>query len=119
MCSETPRSRTKGVRSIVTQLRDALTNVVDRAMSARLPRSGVKHMRVPTLHKLLDRAHVDQTVVQIRVEPRHVAAQEAAVLIDRVACERSGAFRTMRAHEFQDLLLGFRFGDGRCPDATE
>ena len=47
--------------------------------------------RVPAAAQLLDRRDVDHAVVQVGVEPGHVAGEEAAVGGDRVAAQRGRA----------------------------
>ena len=77
------------------------------------------HLRPPALAQLLERADVEVAVVELGLEPRHVARHEAPVLADRIAAHRRLAGRHQRRQEIEQGLLGARLGPGRHQDAID
>src|SRR5262245_40236497 len=92
------------VLAVEAQRGDRLADIVERQMGvALLRRRWTVRVRAP--HQFLHRADVDVAVVQRAVERRHVARQEAAILMDRVAAQRRAAVATVLAHEGERLRL--------------
>ena len=91
-------SARRNVLAVVLQLRDRLVDVGERLVLAFL-REARDHVGAPALGELLQRGHVDDAVVQVRVERGHVARHEAPVLVHRVAA---------RAAPCAAATMGFR-----------
>ena len=78
---------------------------------------GVVDAGVPAADELLDRGDVDHAVMQMGVQRRHVAGDEAAVGGDGVAGERCGAdLGDVLADVVEDALLGFFKADHGSAD---
>jgi hypothetical protein len=70
--------------------------------------------------ELLDRRDIHHPVVQPLLEPRHVAPDEPAVLVDRVPREHGAFLRGhVRIDERDRLRLGVGVGDRRGLDAID
>ena len=67
---------------------------------------GERGFRVPPADEFLDRRDVDDAVVEVVFDPGHVARQEPAVEMDRVAAERGGAGRAVLAKKGEQLSFG-------------
>ena len=98
--------------AVVAQLGDRLADVGEGAVAAGLLRGVEVGARVPAAGQLLDRADVDDPVVQVGLELRHVAGEEAAVG-GRRCCRRAGpcAARGPTADVVEDDVLGLLEGD--------
>src|SRR5205814_2010588 len=96
--------------AVIAQLGDAVVNVGQRAVVRGLL---VHHQRgSPRLGQHLDRRHVDLPVVQVLLDARHVARQEAPVVVDVVTGEKSGAGQAVLDDDGQRLALRLAQGGG-------
>src|SRR5690606_3891118 len=101
------------VLAVVAQLLDGLVDVGERGVRAALGEPA-GDFRPPALAQLLERAHVEVAIVEVRLERGHEAREEAAVLADRVARHRRGARRHPAGCERQRGRLGGRLVERRC-----
>nr|GEU28358.1 ornithine carbamoyltransferase, chloroplastic [Tanacetum cinerariifolium] len=104
--------------AVVLELFDRFDDVGQRRVHLVLFESG-DHGRRPALAQLFQRGHVDIAIVEIRLQLRHVAHHEAAVLADGIAAHRRFAFWHPLLHESDDLLFRLRFGDGGRLDLVD
>ena len=76
-----------------------------------IPRS-IGYRGLPALPAdLLDRADVDNAVVEVLHQRRHVLVEEPLVGVHRVAGEHALARRRVRSHKGEELVLGGLQGD--------
>src|SRR3989304_7471792 len=87
-----PASHFQEVLAVVLEFLDRLMDVGERLVLAVLGEAG-RELRLPALHQLFQRAHVEVAVMEVRFEPRQMGHHEAAVLMHRVAAPRSYARR--------------------------
>src|SRR6185503_1799809 len=90
--------------AVELQLLDRLEDVGERLVLALLRER--LQLRLPALHQLLQRGDVEVAVMEVRLEARHPAREEAAVLADRVAAHRRGGRGHVRREERDGLALG-------------
>ena len=83
------------LRPVVAQLGDRLVHVRERGVARFLGDAG-RDLGRPAARQLLDRADVEVAVVEVALELRHPAREEAPVLADAVAAHRR-AVRRRRA----------------------
>src|ERR1043166_4414102 len=67
--------------AVELKLLDRLEDVGERLVLAFLAEA-LEELRLPAPHQLLQRGHVEVAVMEMRLEPRHPAGEEAAVLAD-------------------------------------
>src|SRR5207248_587848 len=79
--------RAEDGRSVVPQLVDALADVVEGAVAARLVGGAGKDVGVPAPAQLLHRGHVDRAVVQVLLDLGQVDGEKTPVHADGVAGE--------------------------------
>src|SRR5205085_9800694 len=105
---------------VVAQLGYRLTDVVERAMRLLLPRAAAVDLRVPPTTELLQRRDVDAAVVQVLVELRKSAIEEAPVDTDAVAAERClSRVTNVTLDVLEHARTRGREIDGRCSDLRE
>lgn len=86
--------------AVVFQLFDRLADVSKRRMVGLLDKAP-RQIRFPAPAKLLQRAHIEVTIVKPGFQLRHVLRHETAILPDRVAAHRAGRLRNVFRHETQ------------------
>ena len=87
------------------QLANRLADVGQREVRPLL-REALRDRRRPAPRQLLERAHVEVTVVKVALELRHLPREEAAILTDAVATHRRDARLHERGQKFQGAALG-------------
>src|SRR4051812_36277116 len=76
--------------AVVAQLFQGIVDVGEGLVLAVLGEA-LGELRLPALHQLLQRRHVEVAIVEIGFELRHPAREEAPILADRVAAHRRSA----------------------------
>ena len=95
------------VLAVVLQLVDRFVDVGERLVLAFLGEA-LHELGLPAPHQLLQRRHVEVAVVEIVLERRHPAREEAPVLADRVAAHRRRLRRHVLAQERERRALDVR-----------
>src|SRR6185295_4116457 len=101
--------------AIIVELIDRLVDVGERLVLALLD-PGFRHVGLPSLAQLLQRRYVEVPVMKVVFERRHPPGEEAAILADRVAAHRRGAWRHVLAQEREHPLFDRRLVERRCLD---
>src|SRR5258705_2358900 len=114
LCGEA--SELQKMLAVVLEFVDRFVNVRQRLVLAMLGEAGRK-LRLPALHELLQRAHIEIAVMKERFEPRQMPYHETAVLMHRIATHRRHARRNKLLQKLQHASLHVGFGQRRSPDA--
>src|SRR6185312_15255363 len=75
------------VAAVMAQFGDGVADIGQRRVR-RFLAHGLGDLRRPAPRQFLQRGHVEVAVVEIALQPRHLAMHEAAVLADPVAAHR-------------------------------
>src|SRR3546814_655208 len=81
------RARLEDVLAVPAELFYRLADVVERSMGRGLAGHGFEGARIPAAGELLDGGDVDRAVVEVVLDLRQVAGEEAPVGADRVAAQ--------------------------------
>ena len=95
---------------IILELFNTLVNIRQRFMFAVFlhPRHD---LGLPAFGEFFERGNIEVAVVKVRLQLRHAARHEAAVLADRVAAHGRGAGGYVQFQEFDHLVFDFNVGE--------
>ncbi len=102
--------------AVVLQFAQAFFDVVHRAVAFALGRLFVVHLGHPAPDQLLDGADVNDAVVEVCFDARHVFLQEAFVLVDRVSSQRRCTRAAVCGDKLEHLAFSVGFGNGGRSD---